>query len=204
MKILPILILLFIGTPSFSQTFLKAYEEFRISKIKSEKSSKKLKKSRIKHLSTLIFELDTLFTSYTRRTNFDFNSADTIKIIRQSDIQSAGSTFIIWSGKNIISYEEEWIENLPFRKKVITYKPFLDTTWNSIGFQKVDERDSLITLVNKNDFITTEKLSKENPIIGGASSTIIVAFKINGQYHIEQYYLNPFGIPPNLMRTRRL
>lgn len=200
MKSLTILILLFITQTSFSQTFLKAYNEFSIARIKSQKNDKKTNKRIFTFFASQIEQLDTIFNSYLKRKKFDFNTADSLKIIQQSSIESGLSDYIIWSNKDTISFEEYWIDGYPKKGKGIEYKPFLDTTWNSIGYQNVNSRDSLMTLMNKHDFSTAQKLSQENPVYDGASSTIMIAVKTDGKYIIEEYYLKPFGISGRIRR----
>ena len=197
MKILSILLLLFIAQSTNCQTFLEAYKEFEIAKIKSEKNSK-WRKKRLTFLTNRILQLDTIFNSYKSRSGFDFNTADSLKIIYQTGVETGLSDFIIWSNKDTISYGELWLVDplTPSLKKIIEYKPFLDITWHEGDFILVTERDSLMALVSKNDFTTAEKLSKENPVFDGARSRIITFKKINDKGIIKELLLTPFGIRP--------
>ncbi len=201
MRLNILLSLLLVGHFSTSQTFLDGYKNFRLDKIKTLNSAKKQVKQddlkRILLLNKQIEQFDTIFKSYYGKTGFDFNNSDSLTIVYQTEIETNLSDYIIWAGKDTITYGESWFEEtLHSRKKIIQYKPFLDTTQRPKGIKVIDERDSLMTLVSKKDCETAQRLSKENSVFDAMSSTIIFAKKIKGQFIITECHLQPFGFIP--------
>lgn len=216
MRLIIIFTFLLIGHLSYGQTFLAAYKKHQFSKIKSDNqldslrkteynktliiTKKKIKQNKKEQLSLLnkqINQFDTIFKAYEKEKGFNFNLSDSLTIIYQTNIESNLSDFIIWSGKDTISYGELWfVEGLHSAKKIVQYKPFLDPTGDTRGMKVVTSRDSLMTLAANNRFATAHKLSKENRVLDGMSSTIIIAKKTNGQYVINECFLQPFDFVP--------
>ncbi|HPG11920.1 MAG TPA: hypothetical protein PLU37_10340, partial [Chitinophagaceae bacterium] len=73
-----------------------------------------------------IVELDTVFKSYKAKTNFDFNTADTLFLIYESPAESPFTSDIkIWSGKDTISYRQGFETIKPFKyNRIISYESF--------------------------------------------------------------------------------
>lgn len=168
------------------QTFLDAYKKYRLEKADTLSNSKSRKKIK-SFIKSQIIELDTVFNYYKSINNFDFNTADTLFLIYYSPAESPfTSDIIIWSGKDTISYKQEFEIFKPFKyKRIITYAPFIPKFDRPKGFIVVTERDSLVTLVSKRDYNTISRLGDNQIISDGSIVNIYVAIKDNGQYKIE-------------------
>jgi hypothetical protein len=188
-----------------SQTFLHDFRDFWIQRLDTLKETNrdqglKISEKWIKqykdNLDQQILELDSIFSIYKKKNNFDFNIADSLIIIYQTSIESDLSDYIIYSGIDTISFTEFYIRKKPsgFQKRIM-YKPFLNKSERK-DLIEIDDRDSLLKLANKRDYSTALRLAKENPVLDGASSTIIFAKKIPGKYAIESCFLQPFGFLP--------
>jgi hypothetical protein len=184
-----------------SQTFLHDYKNFRMHMLDSIKevninhgqeiNRKWIKQFKIK-LKFQIKQFDTIFYAYRKKSKFDFNTADSIIIIYQTGVESSLSDYIIYTGKDTISFKETTRVKKPGIYHVITiYSPFL---YKSQG--GTNDRDSLVILANNKDFKTAIRLSKENRVLDGASSTIIFAKRTAKRYKIEECFLQPFGLLP--------
>lgn len=161
-----------------------------------KKDIKEAKKRSKIQFDKQIKQFDTIFRSYKNKTGFDFHSADSLLIIFKTDIQTNLKQFIIISGNDTITYGEKWkMLGLHSFEREIVYKPFLDTVKQK-GFIVISDRDSLITLATKRDFITMQKLAKENACYDGSTSTIIFAKKMDKHYQFEYHYLMPFAFVP--------
>lgn len=216
MRLIPLLLFLLVGRISIGQTFLDSYKTFQLAKIKSDKildslrkteynktlnlTKKQIKenKSNRKHLlDKQIIQFDTIFKSHYKKTRFNFNTADSFILVFQTGIETNLSDYIFWTGNDTISYGELWsIATLHSTKKIIQYKPFLDTTRRPKGIKVINERDSLIKLATKRDCKTAQRLSKENPVLDGMNSTILFVKKVGGQYIIDECHIQPFGLVP--------
>ena len=196
MRPLTIIILLFsFGISAYGQTFLDAFKKRKldgVDKISNPKTRKKMKS----FAKAQIVELDTVFQSYKSKNNFDFNTADTLFLIYDAPAQSPfTSDIIIWSGKDTISYRQGFEIIKPFKnKRIITYAPFIPKIDRPKGFKVVTERDSLLTLVTKRDFITINHLGNNQNISDGSYISIYVAYKVDGQYKFETCFPNQFVI----------
>jgi len=216
MKHLLLFISLITTQTLYSQTFLESYKRFQEIKIirdnqldslrktegnkilKLTKSKiKKSKKDRLTYLKEQIIQLDSVFQRYKKQTGFNFNTADSLFVVFQTGVESNLRSFIIWSGNDTISYSEEWemIGLHNYRRKVI-YQPFLDTTAKPKGYKVISDRDSLLTIAANRSCGTAQLLAKGNQVFGGASSTIIFAKRINGNYFIDECFLPPFSFVP--------
>lgn len=171
---------------SYCQTFLDAYKKYRLEKADKLSNSKTRKKIK-QFIKSQIIELDTVFHAYKARTTFDFNKADTLFLIYDSPAESPfTSEIIIWSGRDTISYKQEFETIKPFKyKRTIKYAPFVPKVDTLKGFKIVTERDSLLTLVSRRDFETINHLGDNQKISNGRYVTIYVAYKNKGQYKIE-------------------
>ena len=192
-----IIVILLISLTHFgySQTFLDAYKKYRLDMsdtISNSKTRKKIKS----FIKSQIIELDTVFHSYKVKTNFDFNTADTLFLIYDSPAESPFiSDIIIWSGKDTISYRQELETIQPYKhKRVITYEPFITKIDKPRGFAVVTERDSLVTLVSKIDFTTINHLGDNQSINDGSYVKIYVAYKSGRQYKFETCFPKQFII----------
>jgi hypothetical protein len=197
------------------QTFLADFKKFKLQQIRTNytlDSLRKTEQNKTLHLTKKkiktakqqwiietdkqIKQFDTVFKTYKNKTGFDFNSAKSLLIIFQTDIQSNLNKFIIISTKDTITYGERWKRlGLHSYDRQIVYEPFLDTT-KPKGFIIIDDRDSLLKLATKRDFVSAQKLAKENPCNDGSTSTIIVAENIGKHYKFEYCFLQPFMFMP--------
>jgi hypothetical protein len=204
-RIATIACLILISQLVHCQVFLNDYREYCIIRLDSLrdtsrdqnlKTSAKWIKQYKDNLEAQIIEFDSVFSDYKKKINFDFNTADSLIIIYQTSIESDLSDYIIYSGKDTISFSEFYFGKKPPRfQKRIMCRPFLYKT-ERIGYIETDDRDSLLILANNRDFSKAIKLAKENPVLDGASSTIIFARKTTGKYAIERCFLQPFGFLP--------
>jgi hypothetical protein len=179
----------------FCQTFLEAYKTYklkRVDKFSNFKTRNKLNRFTKSH----ILELDTIFQSYRLKTNFNFNSADTLFLIYYSPAESPfTSDIIIWSGKDTISYIQGFTSIKPYKfKRTVTYKPFIQNEKVLKGFRIVTERDSIVTLVSKRDFQTINHLGDNQIINDGSIISIFVAYKVEGKYLFESCFPKKFVI----------
>jgi hypothetical protein len=174
---------------------LDAYKNYRLEiadTISNSKTRKKIKS----FIKSQIFELDTIFQSYKAKTNFDFNTADTLFLIYDSPAESPfTSDILIWSGKDTISYEQGFEAIKPDKsKRTVTFKPFIYQVDSRNGVKVVTERDSLLTLVSKRDFTTINRLGDNQSINDGSYISIYVAYRSAGQYIFETCFPKKFII----------
>lgn len=191
-----IIILLFSLTQfAYGQTFLDAYKQYRLERADTLSNSKTRKKIR-SFIKSQTIELDTVFQSYKAKTNFDFNTADTLFLIYDSPAESPfTSDIIIWSGKDTISYRQGFETIKPFKyKRIITYAPFIPKVDRPEGFKVVTERDSLVTLVSKRDYSTINHLGDNQKINDGSYVSIYVAYKKGRHYEFETCFPKQFLI----------
>jgi hypothetical protein len=214
MRLIILVTFLIVGHFSSGQTFTDAYRKFQTARIKSDnlldslrkteynkshiitkKIIKKNKKDRQILLSKQILEFDMVFRTYKTKHRFDFNTADSLVIFYQTDVQTQLNDFIVLSGKDTVTYGEDWrmISLHQFEREVI-YKPFFPNLGYNVNY--TEARDTLLALVTKNDFATAKRLEKEHPVLDGASSTIILAKKVGGHYVIAEYHFRPIGLVP--------
>jgi len=189
------ILLISLTMPGYGQTFTDAYKNYkleRVDTIANRKTRKKMKS----FIKSQIVELDTVFQSYKSKTNFDFNTTDTLFLIYDSPAESPfTSDIIIWSGKDTISYRQGLETIKPFKyRRIITYQPFTPKIDKPKGFIVVTERDSLITLVSKRDFNAINHLGDNQRINDGSYISIYVAYKVGGQYKFETCFPKQFII----------
>lgn len=179
-------IFLLLKLPTNSQSFLNSYKEHRLDKTSTISNIKTKKKIR-NFIKSHIIELDTIFQSYKAKTNFDFNTADTLFLIYDSPAESLfTSDIIIWSDKDTISYKQGFEIIKPYKyKRIITYALFRPIIEKPPGYKVITERDSLITLVAKRDYNTINHLGDNQNINDGSYVNIYVAYKDKGLYKIE-------------------
>ena len=194
----PLIIAIFlisITLPGYGQTFLDAYKKYRLDRTDTL-SNPKTRKRMKSFIKSHIIELDTILQSYKAKSNFDFNTADTLFLIYDSPAESPfTSDIIIWSGKDTISYSQGFETIKPFRhNRIITYKPFIPIVDRPEGFKIVTERDSLVALVSKKDFATINHLGENQRIDDGSYVNIYMAYKDNGQYKFETCFPKQFII----------
>ncbi len=206
---------LIIASSSYSQTFLDQFKEYKLQQVKSSKILDSLRKTKINEQLKLtrkkiaeskkqwitqiekqIKQFELVFETYKMKTGFDFNLADSLLIVFQTDIQSNLNKFIIISANDTITYKEKWkMLGLHTYVREIVYESFLDTT-KLKEFVIIDDRDSLLTLAVKGDFVTAKKLSDEHPCDDGSTSTLVIAKKNKNKYRIEDCFLRPFMFMP--------
>src|SRR5574340_1597902 len=122
-----IIIILFISLTQsgYGQKFTGAYKRYKLDRAETI-SSRKTRKKMKSFIKSQIVELDTVFQSYKSKTDFDFNTADTLFLIYSSPAESPfTSEIIIWSGEDTVSYRQgfETIKSFKY-KRTITYEPF--------------------------------------------------------------------------------
>ncbi len=189
------ILLISLTLPGYGQTFTDAYKSYKLERadtISNRKTRKKMKS----FIKSQIVELDTVFQSYKSKTNFDFNTIDTLFLIYDSPAESPfTSDIIIWSGKDTISYRQGFETIKPFKyKRIITYAPFIPKVDKPEGFKVVTERDSLVTLVSKRDYTTINHLGDNQNINDGSYVSIYVAYKKGRQYEFEICFPKQFII----------
>jgi hypothetical protein len=175
---------------------LKSYKLFRTQQI-SKNTKPKNRKSIEKYINSHILELDTIFHSYNSKIKFNFNTADSLFIIYQAPVESPfNSDIIIWSGKDTISYRQQFERSSNGKsKRIVVYMPFRFAVEFIPGYIEVTERDSLITLASKKDFETAAHLSDNQKVIDESSTSIFVAHRKAGIYIIEACHIDPFYLP---------
>ena len=188
-------LILLISHSGDSQTFLDAYKKYRLDRADTLSNSKTRKKIK-GFIKSHIVELDTVFQSYKSKTDFNFNTADTLFLIYDSPTESPfTSDIIIWSGKDTISYRQGFETIKPFKyKRIIKYEPFVRKPERPKGFKTVTERDSLITLVSNRDYTTINHLGDNQIINDGSYVKIYVAYKDHGRYKFETCFPRQFVI----------
>ncbi len=195
-SIVIVILLISLHQEACGQSFLNDYKRFRLEKTRTIPNSKKKKEIK-RFVKSQIVELDTIFKSYKAKTNFDFNTADTLFLIYDSPDESPfTSDIIIWSGNDTISYVQGFERIKPFKfKRTVAYTPFTYKTESPRGFRIVTERDSLLTLVSKRDFETINHLGDHQSISDGCHISIYVAYKDGRQYKFETCFPKKFTIP---------
>ena len=184
-----------VANSCYSQTFLYAYQKYRLDRTDILSNPKTRKKIR-RFIKSQIVELDTIFQLYKTKYNFDFNKADTVFLIYDTPAESPfTSDVIIWSGKDTISYKQgfEMIKPLKY-KRIISYEPFLTKVDLSKEHKLVTERDSLLTLVSKRNFDTINTLGENSSKNGGSWYSIYIACKYKNGYNFESYFPKQFFI----------
>ena len=185
---------LLLTQPGNSQLFLDEYKNYRITKAKAIPNSK-TKKKIIEFVKSHIAELDTIFQAYNQKTDFNFNTADTIFMIYDSPAESPfTSDIIIWSKHDTINYSQGFHMIAGKNKRVIKYQPFVQEIDKPKGFEVVTERDSLIKLVAKRDYGTISHLGDGQIILDGSIVSIYIGYKVKGKYKIESIFPKRFMI----------
>jgi hypothetical protein len=214
MKLFLPLLFVLIGQISFGQSFIKDYKDFYRTKINQnisviistptprniripKRKLKKAKKASLKFLNHQVKEFEAVFQSYRRKTGFNFNTADSVTIIYQTGIETNLRDFLIYSGKDTITYGELWfVETGKPTVKTIFYKPFLDTTKRPSGYKVIGVRDSLLNIASLGNCGTVQLQLKDSKVFDGSSSTILKAKTQNGTYFFEECSLPPFDFVP--------
>ena len=199
-------ILLFLAQTSFGQNFIRDFQEYNHRQIKSNnildslrktnlnknkiltrKKIKVAKQNALKALDEQVHHLDSIIMAYKIQTQFDFNIAETLVFIYQTDIQSGLNNYILFSGKDTITFGDKWQRiGLHQSKKEIISAPFTSSNQRT--------RDTLIALAAKHDFITAESIAKKNNVLDGVTSTIFFAQKIDNHYRFKYCFLQPFSL----------
>ena len=183
---------------SANQTFLESFKNYRLGNV-DKMLKPKTKKRFEKLIEYQLIEFDTIFKSYKIRKGFDFDHADTLFIIYYASLMSPYTYDItIWSGRDTISYKQglQMTDSIePYKyKRIITYNQSNPTFYKPEGFTVFTERDSLIKLVSKRDFITINHLGDNQNINDGGYYMIYIAYKSTGEYKFETCFPNQFYI----------
>jgi hypothetical protein len=178
-----------------SQTFLESYKKYKFDKVDKSVNAKNRNRS-IQFIKTHLQELDTIFKAYKAKTNFNFNTADSLYFIYDIPIVSPSTRAImIWSGKDTLSYQEEFDLTNPYKpRRVIKYESFVRKEEAPKGFIVFTERDSVLKLISKKDFNTLNHLGDNQKIYDGGYYKIIIAYKNENDYDFETYLPNQFVI----------
>lgn len=198
-------------------TFLDSFKRYGVKAIKSDhtidslrraghlkgitkKDVKISKMQTLQSLDSLCVLLSRVFARYEAEKGFDFNISDSLILIYQTSVETSLREFIVISGSDTLSFKEKWRQiGVHSAAREVEYVRFLDDRIVN-GLRKVDSRDSLLTLVAKNDFETAQKLAKQNPVLDGFNSTILFARRNTRTYLIKEWFLPPFDFVP-IMRV---
>jgi hypothetical protein len=194
-------------------TFLDSFKKFGTKSIGREKTidslrraghlkgitNKDVKKSKVqalRQLDSLCALLERGFIRYKAEKGFDFNMADTLTLVYQTSVETQLREFIIISGRDTLSFKENWASiGLHYAVRGIEYVPFLDK--NEVdGIRTVDSRDSLLTLITRRDLVVAKNLARENPVLDGYTTTVVLAKRKGEKYLIEDWFLPPFDFVP--------
>jgi len=208
---LVIIILSLLVRPGFSQSFSDSYKLYCINKINSsiqqrilissdsrDQSDEKINSWHTQlneRLNDQIKELTTIFKNTYKNTGFDFNKADSLTIIYQTNNKSGLANFIIVSGKDTLKSRERLalcreINNgggklEPLNKDAAAFKVYKTSNSNIAG--------PFLALALKADTAYAFPADIYCPVDYGINSIIVTAKKNNGRYKIWDYYLHQFS-----------
>ncbi|MGB4772689.1 MAG: hypothetical protein WBP58_14575 [Chitinophagaceae bacterium] len=203
------------GRPQSS--FLYSFKRYGVKAIKSDhtidsirraghlkgitkKDVKQNKMQTLQNLDSLCVLLSRVFARYKAEKGFDFNTSDSIILVYQTSVETSLRDFIVISGSDTLSFREKWRQiGVHSAVREVEYVRFQDDRIVN-GLRKVDSRDSLLTLVSKNDFETAQKLANQNAVLDGVYSTILFARRNTKTYLIKELFLPPFEFVP-IMRV---
>jgi hypothetical protein len=217
-----IIILSLLVRTGFSQSFLDSYRMYCVDKINSsiqqrditssgirDNSAEKIKSRHAQlneRLNYQIKELATIFKDNYKSTGFDFNKADSLTIIYQTNNKSGLANFMIISGKDTLHSTESLalcreINNgggklEPLSKDAASFKVYKTSNGNMA--------EPLLALSLKADTAYAFASAGYCPVDNGVNSIIITAKKNNGRYEIWDYYLHEFSfaaIPAKKVNT---
>ncbi|HLZ86446.1 MAG TPA: hypothetical protein VKQ52_04355 [Puia sp.] len=142
-----------------------------------------------------IKELKTIFKDTYNSTGFDFNKADSLTIIYQTNNTSSLANYIIISGKDTLRSTERLalcreIHNgggklEPLNKDAAMFKVYKTSNGNI--------PEPFLALAVKSDTAYAFASDVDCPVDIGINSIIITAKKKNGRYKIGDYYLHEFS-----------
>ena len=162
----------------------------------TKKNVKESKVQALQQLDSLCALLGRVFKRYKAEKGFDFNTADLLTIVYQTSVESQLREFIIISGRDTLSFKENWTSiGVHSAVRGIEYVPLLDKV-NVEGLRTVDSKDSLLTLISRRDLVATRNLARENPVLDGSTTTVILAKRLGVEYLIEEWFLPPFDFVP--------
>lgn len=210
----PIIIILLslLVRPCFSQSFLSSYKAYCINKIDSsilqqvmissdlidlDKTNKRINSRRKQLNDRLNYQLEKftiIFNSNNTSTGFDFNEADSLTIIYQTNNKSSFANFIIISGKDTLKSSKRLalvreVNNSggklePLKKGATEFRVYKSSNDNI--------PEPFLELASKSDTANAFESDIYCPVDIGPDSIIITAKKINGSYRIWDYYLHEF------------
>jgi hypothetical protein len=206
-----IIILSLLVRPGFSQSFSDSYRRYCINKINSSirqqisrsSNSYEITPEKInsrhrylnERLNDQMKELSTIFKDRYKSTGFDFNTADSLTIIYQTNNKSVWANFIIISGKDTLKSRERLalcreINNgggklEPLKKDAAAFKVYKTSNGNT--------PEPFLALALKSDTAYASASDVNCPVEDGIYSIIITAKKNNGRYKIWDYYLHDFS-----------
>ena len=194
-------------------TFLDSFKKFGTKAIKSDhtldsirrdghlkgitkKDVKESKVQTLRQLDSLCALLGRVFIRYKAEKGFDFNTADLLTLVYQTSVESRLREFIIISGRDTLSFKENWTSiGVHSAVRGIEYVPLLGKV-NVEGLRTVDSKDSLLTLISRRDLVAARNLARENPVLDGSTTTVILAKRLGVEYLIEDWFLPPFDFVP--------
>lgn len=162
----------------------------------TKKDVKESKIQALRQLDSLCALLGRVFIRYKAEKVFDFNMADSLTLVYQTSIETQLREFIIISGRDTLSFRENWANiGVHYAVRGIEYVPLLDRH-RVDGLRTVDSRDSLLTLISRRDLVAAQRLARENPVLDGSTTTVILAKRQGFRYLIEDWFLPPFDFVP--------
>jgi hypothetical protein len=204
-----IIILSILVRPGFSQSFSDSYRMYCINKINSSIQQRVLMSSDSRaaekinswhtqlneRLNYQIKELTTIFKDAYKSTGFNFNNADSLTIIFQTNSKSGLANFIIISGKDTLKSTERLalcreINNgggklEPLNRDAAAFKVYKTANGNI--------PDPFLALALHSDTAFAYAADVYCPVDNGIHSIVITAKKNNGGYKISDYYLHDFS-----------
>lgn len=146
-------------------------------------------------LNYQIKELSTIFKDAYKSTGFDFNKADSLTIIYQTNNKSVLANFLMISGKDTLKSTER----LALCREINNSGGKLEPLNNDAAVFKVYKTSNgnipepFLALALKADTAYAFAADVYCPVDNGINSIIITAKKNNGRYKIWDYYLHEFS-----------
>ncbi len=197
-----------------SQSLIESFEQYNISRIKESKTldslrkkgllremkigRKEIKKSKqgaITELKREVHIIDSIFKEYKKISGFDFDSSSSVLIIYQNNVETNLTTYFIVAQKDTLVFEEKWN-----RVNLHTYKKEIDLEKGvKYGFAKeksmMTEINKICLLAFKKEFELLKKITSENSVFDGSTTTIYLAERQTNKYVFYYCFLNPFYLP---------
>jgi len=213
-----IIIISLLARPGCGQSFTDSYRSYCIHKInssiyqriilssdahhKSDEITSRWQTQLDERLNDQIKELSTIFKKTYRSTGLDFNKADSLTIIYETNSTSVLANFMIIAGKDTLTSTER----LALRREINNGGGKLAPLNNDATVFKVYKTSNgnipepFLELAGKGDTAYAFEAAVYCPVDKGDNSIIITAKKNNGGYKIRDYYLHDFSFAAILAR----